>query len=363
MNYAMTGTVLLRASRGGCCLLFCLLAVGAWAETGTQPAGQSRPPSASESGPLSNAKEPDSRLEVTYKERMLSVTAEKAEITVLLKKVAEAAGLPIEIGAGVTGTVSVTFIGLSIEEGISKILSAYGEKNLSVEYARKPGAPKDAFVIEKIQILRGSNAAVTQLSAEERRAAREKREKEYREFFDMMDRDRNKIARAIKEYQDPDTSERKRIKLRSFLRGTSIDKLEDKKLIKGALLDPKVTGALISDLQMALMHAIQDHPEESDKDFILELLQRDDNRVGWLYYAMVNAWDPRYIPYLMQGARQGSSSDIEILGAMQVKEALPLLEDIILKKIETNGPARNQARMSWRQMTGKDFLLKKETKP
>jgi len=340
-----------------------MLAVGAWAETGTKPAGQSVAATSPGSGPLNVAKGFEGTLNVTYYEKKLSVKAEKSDITVLLKKVAEAAGIPIEMGAGVTGTVSVAFTGLSLEEGISRILSAYGEKNLSVEYAKKPGALKDAFVIEKIQILRGTNAGVTQMSVEERAAAREKREREYREFFDMMDKDRNKIARAIKEYQDPDTSERKRIKLKSFLRGTSIDSPEDKKLIKGSLLDSRLKGEIISDLQMALMHAMQDHPEESDKDFILELLQRNDNRVGWLYYAMLKVWDPRYVPYLMQKAREGSPSSVEILGRMRIKEALPLLEDIILERISVPGPAWNKAMDSWSQITGADYPLNKEQKP
>ena len=185
-----------------------------------------------------------------------------------------------------------------------------------------------------------------------------KRDQEYRELFAKMDKKRNKIARALKEYAEPDTSVEKKIKLRTFLRQTSIDDPEDKLLLKGAILDPQYRGELRNDMQLALLHAIQDRPEEVDKEYILEVLQRKDVAAGWLMYAMLKMWDRRYIPYLLAGviAEHRSCTDIEILGRMKVKEAIPFLEVALNDK---NGEVRKAAYYALKNITGKKYENKR----
>lgn len=319
-----------------------------WAETASQAPAQQSSTNSTESG----EKSPKESVTVTYTGKELTVQAEKVDMVQLLKRVAAAAGLPIEIGEGVSGTVSVSFTKLPLEQGISRILEAYGDKNLVVQYAKRESAGTDMLQIEKISILRSGTARSLGITATERRAALEAREKEYRDFFDKMDRQKNKIARAIKEYQDPGTSGWQRGRIQHFLRGTSIDTPEDKQVLKAALLQIGLNQPLAADVQMALMHAIQDNPQESDKDYIFNLLEKGDYRIGWLYQAMLFAWDTRYVPHLMKQARSGSDISIETLGRMEVKEALPLLEDIIQKRIPVNDYAWREACSSWFRITG-----------
>jgi hypothetical protein len=180
-----------------------------------------------------------------------------------------------------------------------------------------------------------------------------KREQEYRTFFEAMDKKHNKIARALKEYADPKTSDAKKIKLQTYLRQTSVDRPEERKLLKGALNDFRIQGEIISDIQMALMHAIQDHPEDSDKEYILELLEKKEGNIGWLYYTMLKIWDARYVPYLMDLAKNGRPSAIEILGRAKVKEAVPLLENLLNDHQSEN--VRAEAIMALRQITGNEY--------
>lgn len=60
-----------------------------------------------------------------------------------------------------------------------------------------------------------------------------------------------------------------------------------------------------------------------------EQLTAGDNNLGWLYYAMLDICDDRYIPFLLEGAKQGAITDIKILGRRQVKEAVPDLERLL----------------------------------
>jgi hypothetical protein len=200
-----------------------------------------------------------------------------------------------------------------------------------------------------------SQPAVAPTEAEVR-AAMAQREREYRELFARLDKERNKIARALKEYFDPGTSEKEKVKLRTYLRQTAVKDPEDKKLLKGASLDPQY-AELVGDLQLALLHAIQDRPEESDKDYILDLIRRDIPP-GWLLYAMLNVWDDRYVPYLIASAEIGSWSSIEILGSAKtsghdkVMTAIPTLERLLK---HPRGEVRQAAYDALTILTGKKY--------
>jgi len=287
--------------------------------------------------------------EMKYEAGNLSLKADKADLATLLKKISLASGVPIEVGQGVSATVTIEFVGLNLEDGVNRILAAAGEKNLSTEYTKQPGQKKDQYRIDKIVIMRKGSAA-TPAGAP---LGIVNRDHEYREFFEKMDKEGNKIARALKEYSDPKTSNQEKIKLRTYLRQTTIDDPADKRLLKGALKDPQVRGEIVSDIQMALLHTIQDHPEDSDKEYVIELLEKRENNIGWLYYSMLDIWDARYVPYLMESAKDGKPSAIEILGRAHVKEAVPLLEDLL--KNHKNENVRAEAIMALRQITGKEY--------
>jgi hypothetical protein len=180
-----------------------------------------------------------------------------------------------------------------------------------------------------------------------------KRDEEYRAFFEEMDKKGNKVARAIQEYRDPKTSERKRIKLRTYLRQGTFDDPADKKLLMASLRDPQIKGEITSDLQMALLHSVQARPEPSDKEYILGLLEMRENNIGWLYYTMLDVWDDRYVPYLLERARSGMPTAIEILGRAHVKEAVPLLEHLLKNSPEKI--VRDKAWIALSHITGKEY--------
>jgi hypothetical protein len=143
-----------------------------------------------------------------------------------------------------------------------------------------------------------------------------------------MAKKKSPIADAIAEFKDPKTSERRRTKMKTFLRQTAVKDPKDRELLKAAIFQ-RENLVLINDLEMALLHAIQDNPQESDKEYLLHLFSRPDIGMGWLMYALPDVWDERYVPHLLDGARKGWPTDIEILGRMKVKEAVPVLEELV----------------------------------
>ncbi len=296
--------------------------------------------------------------EMKYEAGKLSLKANKADLVVLLKKISQASGVPIEVGLGISATISVEFVVLDLEEGINRILSAAGEKNLATEYTKKLGQKKDEYKIDKIVVMRkgGPSPASPSLDEKETQAALKslaRRDQEYRELFEKMDTEGNKIARTLKEYRDPKTSNDNRLELRTYLRQTPIRDPKDKKLLMEASIDPTYKE-IQSELHMALLHAIQDKPEEADKEYILHLLENNAN-LGWLLYGMLNAWDERYVPYLLRDAKDGDIFVIEILGRAEVKEAVPLLEDLL--KNSKNYTVRDAAWVALSHITGKEYKL------
>lgn len=272
------------------------------------------------------------KVDVSFQRRLLSVTAVDVDIATVVKLISEKTGIEVALDPAITGMIRVVFTELSVEDGLAIILRALGEKNLAIEYSRNSGKTEGSFTIKKISILRKSTAETTsEPSDPQLLEAIRKRDQEYQEFFAQMDKEKNRFARALKEYVDPDTSNSRKVKLRTYIRQTPVENAADKKLLQGATRDMRYPQELRSDMQMALMHAIEEHPEESDKAYMLELLERKEN-LGWLYYSLLRIWDDRYIPYLMAKAKYGSLTPIEILGRAKVKEAVPLLEELLKSK-------------------------------
>lgn len=88
--------------------------------------------------------------EMKYEAGKLSLKADKVDLVALLKKISLAVGVPIEVGPGVSTTVTVEFVGLNLEEGINRILAAAGEKNLVTEYTKKTGQKKDESIKDSL---------------------------------------------------------------------------------------------------------------------------------------------------------------------------------------------------------------------
>ncbi len=295
-------------------------------------------------------------MQVTYANKLLSVTAKDADVRGLIKTIGARAGFPVNLDPSVTGKVTLEFKDLAVNEGIMKVLSSVGQKNLATEFSRKPGAGKDDLQIERLSVVRKA----PEPTEAEVRAAMQQREREYRELFARLDKEKNKIAKALKEYADSGTSHDKKIKLRTYIRQTSIDDPKDKELVKGAIIDPQYQE-IRSDLQMAMLHTMESNPEPGDKDYIVELLNRKDNTVGWLYYAMLNQWDDRYLPFLLDGARRPPRSrmEIELLGRLKIKEAVPLLEEALKDKDSIIQGAAWDALL---QITGKKYEIQNSPK-
>ena len=68
-----------------------------------------------------NNNEPIPVIEVNYAGGKLSLKAEKADLAVVLRKVSEVAGIEIEVGTGVSGNVSLSFVALPLEDGVNRI--------------------------------------------------------------------------------------------------------------------------------------------------------------------------------------------------------------------------------------------------
>lgn len=284
---------------------------------------------------------------------LITVQAQGSSLLSILRDISLLTGVPIVLDPAIKTTVTVTFQDFPLEKALERVLGTAGERNLAMEFIRKPGAGKDDLTIEKITVVRG--APQQQRTIEEIAAGIALREKEYRDYFAKMDREGNKIARALKKRLDPRTSDEESLKLKTFLRQTSVDDPEDKKVLKAALMDSRFEGGIVSDIQMALLHAMQSHPEESDKDYIVKLLERRDNRVGWLYYAMLKVWDERYVPYLMESLiKEEGLVNIEILGRMGVKKAIPFLEVALKSK---KPEIRSSAYDALFHLTGKKYEI------
>lgn len=177
------------------------------------------------------------------------------------------------------------------------------------------------------------------------------RDRVYREFFVEMDRKQNKIARAIEEYFDPETSEWRRDDIRTYIRQASTSEPEDKETLKAAVFEPRFE-MLLGDIEMALLHAIQKRPEEKDKGFLVDMLERDI-KPGWLLYAMVmpQIWDERYVPWLLRMSSNPPRNylTIEVLGRMEVKQAVPVLEEALRDPDES---VRRNAAIALKKITG-----------
>jgi len=93
-------------------------------------------------------------IEVKYETGKLSVKAEKADLAVLLKNVSETTGIAIEVRVGVSGTVSLSFSGLKLEEGIKRILETADAENYLAAFDKDNSGDVGSYSLRKIVVSR-----------------------------------------------------------------------------------------------------------------------------------------------------------------------------------------------------------------
>ena len=110
--------------------------------------------------------------EVSYLSGKLSVTAEKAELPILLKKVSEIAGIEVQMGSDIAGTVSVSFSDLPLEDAINRILEAADSKNYLATFDKEGGAGAGDYSLRRIVVgRRGSGGQLPESAKKDTRPA------------------------------------------------------------------------------------------------------------------------------------------------------------------------------------------------
>lgn len=168
------------------------------------------------------------------------------------------------------------------------------------------------------------------------------------------------IDKALRQHLDPGTSAKRRMEIVTYLRQTGIKK-DDKATIRAALEDPRYQ-AIHNHLQMCLLHGILDFPEESDKNYILGLLENHEP-LGWLIYSITKLWDNRYVPYLLAYIKTTPRSPgaIEMIGRMRrdtgapLTEAIPVLEEALM---DGDAAVMNAAHNALYSLTGRRYEYK-----
>jgi subtilisin family serine protease len=88
--------------------------------------------------------------DVRFADGKLTVKAREADLGVLLRKIAEAAGIAIEIGPGVEGSVTAAFSDEPLEKAIERVLEAAGAKNFAALFDMEQATAK----MQKVVVLR-----------------------------------------------------------------------------------------------------------------------------------------------------------------------------------------------------------------
>lgn len=274
-------------------------------------------------------------LDVQYENGKLLVFARGKTVKEVFAEIAKVAKIEIIVDEE-TGKekTSLMFKDKSLKEGIESILNLIGLRNLAISYKEVTNEDKKtqdtaAYEIAKVEIRKRTREEMKKVEAEEEKTRQEeyqKKEKWYKNLFKDMGK-KGKLEGMLKDY-----AEGKEVDgINTYLRQATI-KPEEKPLLKKALWEPKYEE-LRGAIAMGLIHAIGDNPEESDKEFLLELLNK--RKIDFLMYSMKFIWDDRFIPGLTDIVRDTTRAEItrstaaEILGVRKVKEAVPALEEAL----------------------------------
>lgn len=98
-------------------------------------------------------------MEVKYEAGKLSVKADKADLGSLLKTISGLAGIGIETAEGVTGSVSLSFLELPLEEGINRILEAAAARSFAATFRKVAAGTDGAYRMEKVIVAKKTSNA------------------------------------------------------------------------------------------------------------------------------------------------------------------------------------------------------------
>lgn len=166
------------------------------------------------------------------------------------------------------------------------------------------------------------------------------------------------LREVAEKMQDPNISkaEKEKIFNKGHIWGLGGRTAEEKTLIKDVLLNHP-NRDLRAEAGTAMVHAVMNNPEESDKDFVIKWTQKEKSIAVWdAPYVMDKVWDKRFIPVMIEMLKNQAEwmprkNVAELLGRRQIKESLPYLEECIVKDNEQT--VRTECRDAYWRITGK----------
>lgn len=303
----------------------------------------------------------DIELAIEYKDGKLNLFTRSKTVGEIFKEIEKKAKIEINVDEETAQKkVSIFVSDKTLKEGIEAVLNTIGQRDLAISYrevselaservsqlgtdtsqTRKPANPQTSqptYEISKVEIRKRTKAEMKKIEEAEQKEADEwarQRDKEYHELFARMEKEKNKVAKALSDFSNPKASQKQKTQVMTYLRQATIEP-KDKPLLREAYRDLKFAD-LKGAIAMGLIHAIADNPEESDKEFLLELFKTKEMG-GMLMYSMKFIWDDRFIPELIKVVKDTTeysgerSTAAEILGVRKVKEAVPALEEAFLE--------------------------------
>jgi hypothetical protein len=268
---------------------------------------------------------------LVHEKGRIDIEVDQADLVELLGAISRVSGVEIEVYEGVEGKVTHSLTGALVQSAVKQILREAKQENWVIEYESDK---EEKLKLNKIMVVKRSpeyEKAQRETLKEKIKNAEEEHEKEFIEFSRKMNAMDNRVFNALEEFVDPETSKRKRKKLKGYL-DTFTPTLEDKEVLKEALFAPKY-GGMRNTLALAILHAMQARPEkEKDREYLVKVFE--DWRIGpaWLLYAAAENWDDRYYePLADRYLRQEtpSWSVIDLFGEAGVKAAAPLIEEAL----------------------------------
>ncbi|OGR45376.1 MAG: hypothetical protein A2X35_03795 [Elusimicrobia bacterium GWA2_61_42] len=166
------------------------------------------------------------------------------------------------------------------------------------------------------------------------------------------------LREVAEKMQDPNVPKEEKNQILAKAKPSLLSGMDpaEKKLIKDILLYHP-NRDLKGEVGGAMVHAVINNPEESDKDFVVEWVKKEKSLAVWnAPYVMDRVWDVRFIPILLEMLKNPADwmpkgNVAQLLARRQVKEALPSLAECIEKDKEEN--VRAECRDSYYKITGK----------
>ncbi len=130
---------------------------------------------------------------------------------------------------------------------------------------------------------------------------------------------------------------------------------EEKELVKSILLTHP-DAALREEVSVAMVHAVINNPEQSDKEFVIQWAKKENSLA---LYEAVNVmdllWDSKFLPVLFDMLSNQSywvprSKIAGLLGRRQIQESLPYLEKCILH--DSDSVVRGECQVAYYKITG-----------